>query len=178
MSSQLTSIEQLYAQADFLPTEIMQAWAESGNQLSFIFEWLQIPTPLSEAIMTQVGGALSDHLSIIAHASVAEWEALISPPDIMGQPVTLALRSKLRQVLISARIVMRINVPPPAPAQPHQQSPPAQASSAAVAAGIETMQIVDITDVLVQQPDPIRVPVMSDEEFQQGIEEYERVEGK
>ena len=173
----LTSVEQLYTQADFLPESVIGAWAEAGNTLGFIFDWLQIPQTLTNAVMTVVGGSVNDHLSVIAHTTVAEWESLIAPADLMGQSVTLALRSKLRQVLISARIVMRINVPPPMPTQ-QSQVVQNQAASMAVASGLETMQTVDITDVLIQAPDSIRVPIMSDEEFQEGIDEYERVEGK
>ena len=86
----LTAVEQLYTQADFLPDSVIQAWAEGGHTLGFIFDWLQIPQPLASAVMTVVGGALTDHLSAIAHIKVAEWEALIAPGDRWGQPVTLA----------------------------------------------------------------------------------------
>ena len=91
--------------------------------------------------------------------------------------MTVALRSKLRQALISARIVMRINVPPQMPTQ-QTQAVQNQAASSAVASGLETMQTVDITDVLIQAPGSIRAPIMPDEDFQAGIDEYERVEGK
>ena len=101
------------------------------------------------------------------------------PGDIMGgSTVTCLLRSKLRQVPISARTFMSINRPP----QPlHQQSdnpPPYHQAHQAVASGLDTMQTVDLTDVLIQVPGSIRAPLMSDEDFQLGVDEYERVEGE
>ena len=50
---------------------------------------------------------MGDHVSELARVSVEEYEGIISSPELMGNPITPVLRGKLRQVLLTARVIIR-----------------------------------------------------------------------
>ena len=86
-----------------------------GTPLELFFEWLVIPPELARATATTVGAELTDHVSTIAHILPSEWEGVIAEDNLIGQPISLVMRGRLRQVLISARAVIgigRVNPPP------------------------------------------------------------------
>ena len=87
--------------------------------------------------------------------------------------MNFALRAKLRQVLLSARILVglvRAPAAPPTPVIQHAPPPTQDPLSAALT--------VNINDVIAQGLEPVRVPLMSDEDFQAGLEQYKFKEGK
>ena len=71
---------------------------------------------------------MGNHLSELAHLSIEEFESIISATDLMGNPITPVLRGKLRQVLLTARIVVGVTrAPDPSPQTPGTivvQAPP------------------------------------------------------
>ena len=172
-----TSTVSVYDQFDFLPDVTYDAIVASGNILQPIFEWLQVPQALAEAVMGEVGGGLGDHVSCIAHITPDEWEGIIGVHQIRGHPVNLIARAKLRQVLLSARIVVGVVRAPPAPATPQamtMQAPPTLSAPDSS----DAMLTVNVNDVIAQGVEPIRVPLMTDEEYQETIENYKVKEGK
>ena len=83
-----------------------------------MFEWLAVPENLAYAVMSVVGCSIEDHVSTIAFVLPNEWETMVTGADIGGFPMNFALRAKLRQVLLSARILVGLVRAPAAPATP------------------------------------------------------------
>ena len=114
--------------------------------------------------MHAVGGALTDHVSCIAHILPNEWEGLIGVASLEYQPINLISRSKLRQVLLTARIVVglvsdtRTSTSAAAQTTPVYPAPPDS---------IDDLRTVNINDVIAQGVEPIRVKLITDEEFQE-----------
>ena len=173
MSNLAFDMAALYSQHDFVPEELLQAWSMLGYPLHAIFEWLFIPVALATAFCTVLGTELTAHVSAIAHISVAEFESIISAPEFLGIPVTPVIRAKLRQVLLSARIcvaVVRAPDPPPQPA-------PSQVVVQAVAPPeVDQTTMVNLNDV-VRQGSEMKVPLISNEEFQAARKVYRAKEG-
>ena len=102
----------LYDQFDFIPDAIYSGWAEGGYTLGQIFEWLLIPVQIAAAVLTAVGTTVTSHVSELAHVSIQDFEAIIGSGDLMGQVIIPAMRGKLRQVLLSARIIVGVTRAP------------------------------------------------------------------
>ena len=81
--------------------------------------------------------------------------------------------TKLRQALMFAPSVVAMVKAPPAPVTPVTTTHQAPAVDPAGA-----MLTVSINGVIAQGLEAIRVPLMSDEEFQDGMERCTKVEGK
>ena len=107
-----------YEQFDFIPDAIYSGWAEGGYTLGQIFEWLLIPVQIAAAVLTSVGTTVTSHVSELAHVSIQDYEAIIGSGDLMGQVITPVMRGKLRQVLLSARIIVGVTRAPDPPAAP------------------------------------------------------------
>ena len=96
----------LYEQYDFIPEAIYAGWAAGGYTIGQIFEWLLVPLQMATAVLAAVGAQATSHVSEPGHVSIEDYEAVISAGDLMGQIITPVMRGKLRQVLLSARIVV------------------------------------------------------------------------
>ena len=73
----------MYAQHDFVPQELMDAWAETGYIISEVFRWLRIPLELMRALLTLIGTEPEAHVSSMAHISLPEYEEIIAPSELM-----------------------------------------------------------------------------------------------
>ena len=96
----------IYDQYDFIPNQLLMDFANTGYVLKPVFEWLSVPEDLAYAVVGTVGCQLEDHVSAIAFVLPSEWETMVTGADIGGIPINFVLRAKLRQVLLSARILV------------------------------------------------------------------------
>ena len=106
----------------------------------------------------------------------------------MGQIITPVTRGKLRQVLLSARIVVGVTRAPDPPAPPPQptviSTGPASSSTQPIVVHAiipaqekeDQTQVVYLNDVVKQGCD-IKVPRMSHEEFRAARKVYKKAEG-
>mgnify|MGYP001145163880 CR=1 FL=1 len=92
---------------DFVPQALMDTWSHNGFTIGGVLEWLLIPVNLVPVILTSLGTEMGNHVSELAHVSVEEYEGIISAPELMGNPIAPVLRGKLRQVLLTARVIIR-----------------------------------------------------------------------
>ena len=166
----------VYDQTDFVPTTIFENMLAQGNVVQPIFEWLQVPEALATTTMTAVGGALTDHVSCIAHILPAEWEGMISALTLDGQPVSLIAKAKLRQVLLTARTI--VGIVREQPTQTQATTTTASAVTPPAHEATDMMRTVSINDVIFQGCEAVRVPLMSDEDYPAGLENYRKKEGK
>ena len=144
---------------------------------------------MATAVLTSVGATITSHVSDLAHVSIFDYEAIISASDLMGHVITPVLRGKLRQVLLSARIVVGVTrAPDPPPAPTVIQAGPGPSSSTGPQQPIvvhaiipqqekeDQTQVVYLNDVVKQGCD-IKVPRLSDEEFRAARKVYKKAEG-
>ena len=96
----------LYDQHDFIPESVLADFATAGYTIQPIFEWFGIEVGLARAMMTEFGCALTDHVSSLAHILPTELELVVTSGSIQGVAVNFVQRAKLRQVLISVRIMV------------------------------------------------------------------------
>ena len=161
----------MYEQPDFVPQELIMQFMAAGNMVQPIFEWLQIPYDAGAAMMAAVGGALIDHISCISHIIPADWEGLFATNVITSAtgevPVNLITKGKRRQVLITARQVVGVI------REPATQAPPvttALVATSAASSSLDPLTSVNVNDTIAQGVEPIRVPLMTDEYFQDTME--------
>ena len=117
MAAMLSNVA-VYDQFDFIPDQLLNDFAATGYALKPVFEWLAVPENLAYAVMSVVGCSIEDHVSSIAFVLPNEWESMVTGADIGGIPMNFALRAKLRQVLLSARILVGLVRAPAAPPTP------------------------------------------------------------
>ena len=177
----------LYDQYDFIPEAIYNGWAAGGYTIGQIFEWLLVPLQMATAVLAAIGAEATSHASELAHVSIEDYESIISARDLMGQIITPVMRGKLRQVLLSARIVIGVTRAPDPPAPPPQPINTAATTSSTsqpiVVHAImppqekeDQTQVVYLNDVVKQGCD-IKVPRMSDEDFKAARRVYKKAEG-
>ena len=166
----------IYQQHDFVPTEVLDHWSSNGNTVGDIMSWLQVPNELGNAVLGNLEAHASAHCSVLSYVTPEEWEQLLAAPDIGGVPLSIGMRSRLRQLLLAARIVTAVVRAPEAPPEPAQpvttivQAPAAQAA--------DPLTTVNIMDVYLQGPEPCRVPLMPNSDYQGGLDRYKEVEGR
>ena len=66
-------------------------------------------------MLTAVGSEMGNHVSELAHLSIEEFENIIAPSDLIGNAITPVIRGKLRQVLLTARIIIGLTRAPDPP---------------------------------------------------------------
>ena len=98
---------------DFVPPSKLAEWHASGDTVGAIMEWLLIPTDVGNALLAEIDVPASDHVSAISSIAPSEWEEVIARPTIREVPVSLGMRGRLRQVLLSARISVGLIKPAP-----------------------------------------------------------------
>ena len=105
----------------------------------------------------------------ISHITPAEWEGLFATNAITSPtgdvPVNLIAKGKLQKALITSRQVMGVIREPVAPTPP--TSTALVATSAAGSSGHDPLTTVNVNDVIAQGVEPVRVPLMSDEDFRE-----------
>ena len=114
-----------------------------------------------------LGADGTSHISTIAHTTIGEWEAMIASPDIMGQVLTPVLRSKLRQVLLCARIIVGVIKQPTPPPEPK----PVVVEVNRTASSEDDSLMVCLNDVA-KQGSEVKVPRMSDDDYQAALRVY------
>ena len=69
-------------------------WFSGGNKVGAIFEWLQIPQNIANAVMQTVGTQAQDHVSVISYISPGEWEGMLAADVLMGGPIDVGLEEQ------------------------------------------------------------------------------------
>ena len=95
----------MYSHRDFVPDEVLAYWSAQGNTIGGLTEWLLLFVDLGNAVLEDIRTTAQDHVPAISYISPNGWETMISSANIKGVPLNIGLRSRLRQVLLSARIV-------------------------------------------------------------------------
>ena len=168
----MASVFELYNQVDFVPPAKLAEWHASGDTVGAIMEWLLIPTDVGNALLAEIDVPASDHVSAISSIAPSEWEEVIARPAIREVPVSLGMRGRLRQVLLSARISVGVIKPAPAvvDAGGLKQLPPKPDSTS------DGLTTVNLCDVIIQGTKPIEAPLISRDEYRKGLQQYEETE--
>ena len=165
----------MYSQHDFVPAEMFASWAAHGNRVGSILERLMLPTDVGNAVLADIGVHAGDHVSVVSYITPNEWEAMLAPPMLQGVPINIGMRSRIRQVLLAARLVTGVVRPPverepAAPVIIHQPSARDDTS--------DILTTVNIMDVYLQGAEPCRVKIMSNADYQAGLDRYFKIEGR
>ena len=107
----MSSVFELYNQVDCVPPAKLAEWHANGDTVGAIMEWLLIPTGVGNALLAEIDVLASDHASAISSIAPGEWEEVIARPSIREVPISLGMRGRLRQILLSARISVGVIKP-------------------------------------------------------------------
>ena len=169
---------EIYNQFDFVPDSQLHVFAEAGYSVGSTPEWLLIPTDIGNAMLTEIDVNANAHVSELSYITPAEWETMLANPSIQGVPLSIGMRGRLRQVLLSARICTGVIRAPAPPVDPKSE-PTTIIHNHGVGEkeGMDTLTTVNVMDVYLQGAEPCRIKIMPETEFDAGLALYKKVEG-